>query len=175
MTPPELAADILHAAYMKGDIEGKEVLDLGTGTGVLSIGAALIGADVTAVDKDKKALEIAKNNAEDQQVREFIDFKQSDISNIDGDEHFDTVVMNPPFSVHSESDISFIRKAVELSDAVYTISHPGLRSRIKDFVGNSEHRIEAVESYQIALPATYGFHTEESRETEVDVLITRKT
>lgn len=173
VTPPELAADILHTAYMQGDIEGKKVVDLGTGTGIFGIGAALLGArEVVAVEKDAEALEIARENAEELEVREDIRFVKSDIE--DFDEECGTVVMNPPFSVHSDIDIGFIQKAVKLGDSVYSVSHPGARKSIKDFVANSEHVIQALEEYEISLPPTYGFHTEENRDTEVDVLITSR-
>jgi putative methylase len=172
LTPPELAADILHTAFMQQDLEGKKVLDLGTGTGMLGIGAALLGADVTAVDKDEEALEIAERNAEELEMSEFIEFEHSDIEEVEGT--VDTVVMNPPFSVHSEIGIDFLKKAVEVSDAVYTVSHPGRRKAIKGFLENSNHSLEALEQYKVKLPATYGFHTEEARETEIDVIITRQ-
>jgi len=42
-TPAPLAARLLYHALMKGDIEGKQVCDLGCGTGILAIGAALLG------------------------------------------------------------------------------------------------------------------------------------
>jgi predicted RNA methylase len=83
-------------------------------------------------------------------------------------------LMNPPFSVHSDVGIGFIRKAVEVSEAVYTVSHRGAREGIKDFVASSEHELEVVEEYNVSLPATYGFHTEEGRETKMDVIITRQ-
>lgn len=173
ITPPQLAADILHTAWMQGDIEGKKIIDLGTGTGIFSIGAALLNAEeVIAVDKDEDAIQIAKKNAEDLGVLDQIKFVKSDIE--DFDERGDTVLMNPPFSVHSDIDIGFIKKAVELGNAVYSVSHPGARKSIKDFVANSEHVLEALEEYEISLPPTYGFHTEENRETKIDVLITRK-
>jgi len=174
LTPPQLAADILHTAWMQGNIEGKKVVDLGTGTGIFAIGAALLGAEeVVALDKDEDAIEIAKENAENLGVKEQIRFVRSDIENFE--ENCDTVTMNPPFSVHSDIDISFIQKAVELSGAVYSVGHPGARKAIKDFVENSSHVIEALEEYEISLPPTYGFHTEESRETDIDVLITRRS
>jgi putative methylase len=63
-TPAPLAARLLYHALMKGDIEGKIVCDLGSGTGVLAIGAALLGAaSVKGVDVDKKAVDIARSNA----------------------------------------------------------------------------------------------------------------
>ncbi len=44
-TPAPLAARLLFHALMKGDIKGKKICDLGSGTGVLAIGASLLGAD----------------------------------------------------------------------------------------------------------------------------------
>jgi ribosomal protein L11 methyltransferase len=43
---------------------GRRVLDVGTGTGILAIGAALLGArEVVAVDVDADAVEVASDNA----------------------------------------------------------------------------------------------------------------
>jgi len=172
LTPAQMAADILHTANLNQDLEGKKVADIGTGTGIFAIGAALLGADVKAFDKDRDALDLAEENAENLGMTEYIEFVETDVSDIE--EEFDTVLMNPPFSVHSDIGIDFIRKAVEVSDAVYTVSHPGAREVIKDFVENSNHIITALEEYKVSLPPTYGFHTEEGRETEVDVIITKK-
>lgn len=172
MTPPELAADILHNAYMQGDIEGKEVLDLGTGTGVFAIGAALLGAEVTAVEKDEEALDLAEENAEEAEVLDFIDFHQGDISEIEGE--YDTVLMNPPFSVHSDEGMKFLEKALSLGEKVYSVIYTGNSKAIKDFVEKSAHELLNWENYEISLPATYGFHTEESKDVKVGVLITSK-
>lgn len=47
----------------KLDIEGKNVLDLGCGSGILSIGALLLGAEsTTLVDIDKNSVKIAREN-----------------------------------------------------------------------------------------------------------------
>ena len=56
MTPAPLAARFLFDAFLHGDIEGMKVLDLGCGTGMLSVGAALLGGNVTGVDGDSSAL-----------------------------------------------------------------------------------------------------------------------
>jgi len=47
---------------------GMTVLDLGCGTGVLGIGALLLGAKVYFVESDGSALEIARNNPSKQVV-----------------------------------------------------------------------------------------------------------
>jgi putative methylase len=171
ITPPALAADLIYTAYMQGDIEEKEVVDLGTGTGILGIGAAKIGGEVTAVEKDEDALESARENAEELGAE--VDFIEKDIE--DFTDNTDTVVMNPPFSVHSETGLSFWEKAIELSDAVYGISPRGARDSIKSLVRSSNHKLEGVQEYDIVLPASYGFHTEEGRETPVDLIITRRS
>jgi len=43
-TPSEIAADVLWNAHMNGDLVDKTVADLGSGTGVLGLGAVLLGA-----------------------------------------------------------------------------------------------------------------------------------
>lgn len=169
VTPPDLASDLVFTAYMQGDLEG-EVVDLGTGTGILAIGVALTGSDVKAVEKDEDALEIAKNNAKSVGVFEKINFIQEDAEEFSGS--FDTVLMNPPFSQHSEEGLKFWDKACSISNRVYSISPATGREGIKSFIKSSNHRVIEQSEFRIDLPATYGFHTEESRETLVDLIIT---
>lgn len=168
VTPAELAADMLHAAFMRGDIEGKKVLDLGSGTGILAIGASLLGGKVTAIEKDPGAIEVAKRNAEKLDAE--VEFRQSDIDEFSGS--FDTCVMNPPFSVHSESFRQFLGKAVSVSNAVYSLAPAD--EALKEFLAEHQHELEADESYTISLPATYGFHTRKSEEVEVKLIVTRR-
>src|SRR3989338_8397937 len=60
-TDSEIAASVLWNAYILGDLEGKVIADLGCGTGILGIGALLLGAKkVFFIEVDKKALETAK-------------------------------------------------------------------------------------------------------------------
>lgn len=63
-TSPELTSYIIYAALQNEDIGyGKSVLDLGSGTGMLSIGSAIVGSSsVLLVDCDEGALSIAKEN-----------------------------------------------------------------------------------------------------------------
>ncbi|MFP6719763.1 MAG: 50S ribosomal protein L11 methyltransferase [Candidatus Poribacteria bacterium] len=58
---------------------GETVADIGTGSGILAIVAAKLGAQkIYAVDLDKKAVEIAEENCGHNSVEDIIDVKQMD-------------------------------------------------------------------------------------------------
>ena len=125
-TPPHIAAHLLYGIQSEfGDIEGKNIIDLGCGCGVLSIGCVQLGASsVLAVDIDKQALDVARDNADS---LDSITFLECDIHNLcvgDIPHSVDTVIMNPPFGTQATSngiDRVFIEKALQLSDIVYSM------------------------------------------------------
>lgn len=56
-------------AVEKVDVEGKDILDMGCGSGILGIGAAMLGAkSVTAVDIEENSARIATENAKKNHV-----------------------------------------------------------------------------------------------------------
>ena len=62
-TPPELAAHVVHLADLHGDVDGRTVIDLGTGTGMLALAAALRGpARVVGLELHGDALATAEAN-----------------------------------------------------------------------------------------------------------------
>lgn len=65
-TSAHLAARMVYTAEFEfGDIEGRNVLDLGCGTGMLGIAASILGAGtVTGLDVDDGALRAAAENAD---------------------------------------------------------------------------------------------------------------
>ena len=72
---------------------GGRVLDVGTGSGILSIAAAKLGAGrVTAVDTDPQAVENARQNASLNAVGERMDLYEGSVSAVEGT--FDLVVAN---------------------------------------------------------------------------------
>ncbi|MBN1382986.1 MAG: 50S ribosomal protein L11 methyltransferase [Deltaproteobacteria bacterium] len=69
------------------------VLDVGTGTGILGIASAKLGADrVICVDIDKKAIAIARENAKINEVQTRIRFINRDVATVD--EPFDLIIAN---------------------------------------------------------------------------------
>ncbi|MFB6213856.1 MAG: HemK2/MTQ2 family protein methyltransferase [Candidatus Nanohaloarchaea archaeon] len=78
------------------DLEGKRLLDMGTGSGILAVTSAKKGAEVTAVDVDPEALDDARDHVRQQEVHERITFVESDqFEQVTG--RFDIVVFNPPY------------------------------------------------------------------------------
>lgn len=62
-TDSEIASQILWTAHMSGELDDTTVADLGCGTGILGIGALLLGAKhVFFIDKDNRALDTLKEN-----------------------------------------------------------------------------------------------------------------
>ena len=77
---------------------GLRILDIGTGSGCIAITLAklLPDAKIFALDVSKKALEIAKRNAERNALK--VEFVHADILNFDGfASNFDVIVSNPPY------------------------------------------------------------------------------
>lgn len=73
------------------------LLDMGTGSGCISIALMknMPNAMVKALDISRKALEIAKENANKHQVN--IDFFQADMLALELEQNFDIIVSNPPY------------------------------------------------------------------------------
>lgn len=163
-TPPLLAAEILHFAYMQGDLEDS-VQDLGCGTGILAIGAKLLGARrVVAYDTDQKALEIAKRNAEKFGLD--IEFVLSDITDIK--EHVKTTVMNPPFGARVKGrDRPFLSSALRTSEVIYSIHNRGSLAFIQKFIKPAVITHSYVAKFPIK--RTFDFHKKEKEVIEVEI------
>lgn len=173
LTPSEVATDLIYSAYMQGDIERRKVADLGAGTGMLGIGALLAGGEVLFVEKEQNALELLKSNLESFGFNsERFKIVDKDVNEFDED--VDTVVMNPPFSTHSDLLFDFWGRAFELADSVYGVSHSEGVQSIKNLAEDYSFSLKFKESYKISLPPSYGFHTEQDHEVPINILYFKK-
>jgi len=171
-TPPSAAAALLEAAVAAGDLEDREVLDLGCGTGLLAIGAALEGARaVVGVDSDGEAVERARENA--LRLGVSVRFVSQEVST--WSEAADTVVMNPPFGAQRKrADRPFFERAIALArHAVYAFSSRASRTFIAKSVVDRGARIEVARPVPWELPRTFPHHRKARVPLDVDLWVLR--
>lgn len=171
-TPAPLAARLLFHALMKGDIRGKKICDLGSGTGVLAIGASLLGAEqVQGVDIDKNAIQVAKENAAllDADV-EFIVADVGDATLPARLGYSDTVIMNPPFGAQkAHADRPFIDLALTLAPITYSIFNAGSVQFIETYTAERAEIDEKIGGI-FPIKRTFSFHTQDVQEIGVEIL-----
>ena len=192
---PSIASNILYiAAYANSDINGKTVLDLGCGTGRLSIGASYLGAKtVLGIDIDRLAIKTAVKNSLQADQTEKVQWVIGEINSIVG--RFDTVLQNPPFGVQTrEADRAFLAKALEVGDSVYSLhNHPATNSHLikqlktskgflevspspflEKFVSQHNGIVKCVYAMLMTIPKMFDFHTKLKHDFVVDLYIIKK-
>ena len=173
-TPAGIAADVLWNACALGDIEGLKVVDLGTGTGIFAIGAALLGAiEVVGVDADPQAVEIARVEASKKGLEELTRFISVNIRSFN--EKADTVIQNPPFGAqkahHKEADRLFMSKSLEIAPVVYSFHMLETEEFVKRYFQSSGGLITHRFYYSFPIPHTHNFHQKD--EVRVNVVVLR--
>ena len=102
---PRPETEELVRLIFKEDLDGKEILDIGTGSGCIAISLAknFPNAKVTALDISKDALNVAKENTKLNNVE--VNFINADIFKYKSDKKYDVIVSNPPYVLESEKII----------------------------------------------------------------------
>ena len=163
----EAASELLYLAGFEHDDLNGRVIDLGTGTGRLAIGAVLMGAkEVVGIDIDDQALALAKTNAETAGVQ--VEWTQSEVEKVNG--RFGAVIMNPPYGTRtSHADARFLEKAFRLAPVVYSIHKSATREFLFRFVTRSGWRVDQVRSMRMEIPRLFEFHEKKRATVEVDL------
>lgn len=170
-TPAVVASELLYFAFMNGDLDGS-VIDLGCGTGVLAIGARLLGEDagmdtqkVIGIDSDIRALKVARENASEFDID--VDFICCDVRDVCG--RFDTVIMNPPFGAQEKgNDRPFLDRALEIGQVIYSIHNAGSRSFVEKYIKGRGALTDAV-SMKFPIKHTFKFHRKEIALIDVEL------
>jgi len=164
-TPASVAAQMLFLAAMRGEL-GPTVCDLGCGTGVLAIGAALLGARAIGVDIDRDALATARKNAEMLGVD--VDFICNDVKRLEID-GIDTVIMNPPFGAQkaSQGDRAFLSCAQRIAQNIYSLHNRGSSDFIKKYIFPNE--VQEVYCIPFPLKRCFEFHSQDVKVIEVEL------
>ena len=198
-TTPLLATKLLQVASVEfNDIEEKSVIDLGVGTGVLAIGAKLMGAGhVLGIDVDADALEECKENLEMYDPELEVELCLMDVVELirrydneededeDEDEavsvkrkdyvwpRADTVLTNPPFGTRRKgADVAFLAAAMKMAEtAVYSFHKTSTREYIEKVAVKKlgAKSAKVVAEMKYGLKNQYGHHRKDEVEVFVDV------
>ncbi len=173
-TPPDLAAHIVHVADLRGDIEDRTVIDLGCGTGMLALGAALRGPKrVIGLDIDPAPLSTAREN--ERRVG-----AMTDVAWVRGDataapfapREPTTILMNPPFGAQSGNegaDRAFLETAAEIAAVSYSVHNAGSESFVESFADDNGGTVTDAFAAEFELPRQFDHHADESRSIDTEV------
>lgn len=171
MTPAPLAARLLYDAYLAGDISGCVVCDPGSGTGILAIGAALLGAEqVYGIERDERLVAVAQENAKLLSVDctfvpgELSDFQVS----------CDTVVMNPPFGAQKRhADRPFIDAALRIAPVVYGIFNKDSIPFLSSYI-TGRAAIVGMVAARFPIKRSFSFHKRAVLDIPVEIVCMRR-
>ncbi|WP_229122587.1 METTL5 family protein [Halapricum desulfuricans] len=161
-TPPEVAASLIHTADLQGDIEGRTVVDLGCGTGMLALAAALRGPRrVVGVDLDAAPLATARDNERRVGTTSAVDWVRADATKLPLSVENATVVMNPPFGAqdgNEHADRAFLETASEIATVSYSIHNEGSQSFVESFAADNGGDVTHAFAVELDIPHQFDFH-----------------
>ncbi len=166
-TDSETAASLLWQAYLAENITDKYVLDLGAGTGILGIGALLLGAShVEFIEMDATVYTALKENLAILTEHWEIDitgkwtFTNNNISTCGKTMREDAVVvMNPPFGTQMKhADKLFLTAATKMAPIIYTMHKTTTRNFVQAFTADNNLIISWHENVSYPLKNTLGHH-----------------
>jgi putative methylase len=172
-TPPDLAAHIVHTADLQGDVEDRTVVDLGSGTGMLALGAALRAPErVVGVELDPAPIATAQENERRVAARASVEWVRGDATDPPLRTTDATVVMNPPFGAQAgneHADRDFLAAAASLSRVSYSVHNAGSREFVEAFAADEGGTVTHAFAAEFDLPRQYDHHTAASRTVDAEV------
>jgi putative methylase len=167
-TPADLAAHVVHLADLQGDLS-RPVVDLGSGTGILAIGAALKGARTTGIEVDRAALSIARENARTAGVE--VEWVLADATRLPVCSRNSTVLANPPFGAQNDSvgDRPFLEAAARIGTTSYTVHNGGSQQFVEEFAADNGGTVTHAFRAGFELERAFEFHDADSATVETEV------
>lgn len=174
------AVDIIFfAGFEFNDINQKIIIDLGTGTGRLSIASTFFNPIyIFSIDIDFSALFILKKNIRALHLENKIfpvcaDVKYFNISKSYLPRNLQiTTIMNPPFGVKKKTaDRIFLECAFSFSDIIYSIhlDNKKVHNFISDFVRKNNWLIDFVLPFDMILERSFQFHKYKTKKINVNL------
>lgn len=124
----------------------EEFLEIGPGSGVVSVSMALKGANVTAVDINPDAVKNTIENARIHNVSDRVTVHNGSLYSPLGKQRFDTIFWNTPFGYTENDNITVLEKAV---------FDPGYKST-KEFIEKAKDHLNDRGRLLIGFSSTLG-------------------
>ena len=173
LTPPELAAHLCQVADLQDDLSGETVVDLGTGTGMLAIGASIAEPErVIGVDVDSAAVSVAANNARVLQGRTRPEWVIGDVTRLPLSITDATVVSNPPFGAQDgrrHADRHFLEVARRIGSVSYTIHNQGSEGFVEAYADDNGGRVTHAFAASFPVDHRFEFHTADREVLDVEL------
>jgi len=167
-TDGDLAARWLTDISNFGDLqEGCSVADLGTGNGVLGLGAIALGAGrIVLIEVDRAACETAQHNAINLGFADSVEVTQATIGidtlRLDS---VDLIISNPPWGRQSpKADRPFL-DAMLSARVTSHLMHSAEASHIEPIFEEHGWSVERYGEADFALPAAYSHHSRQRGKT----------
>jgi putative methylase len=180
-TSPEVAASLVHVADQRGDLtaggdhdgdatgrDGREnagttVLDLGTGTGMLALAAALRGPRrVVGVDVDPAPLRTARDNATKVGAPADVAWVVGDATDLPLSLPGRVVVLsNPPFGAqdgNEHADRAFLDQIREVADVSYTVHNTGSEDFVRAYADDHDAAVTDAFAVELDVDKQFDFH-----------------
>lgn len=173
-TPADVAAHLVHLAGVHDDLSGP-VVDLGSGTGVLALGAALAEApSVVGVELDADAIATARENAAgvDLPTGRSPVWVRADATRPPLCLDDATVLSNPPFGArrgNEHADRAFLASAAELATVSYTVHNAGSRTFVESFAADRGGEVTHAFAAAFDVDRQFEFHTDDRRTLDTEV------
>ena len=177
-TSPQVAGEMLHYISQNYELKDYKIADLGCGTGILGIAAALCGCEnVFLFDIDEDALDIARQNVQNLDLENNIQLINVDVNTLRDweslNKYFDIVITNPPFGIRSEkgADVEFLKTSSKIcNNTIFSLHKISTINYLKKFY--TKYGVKNIKSFKIDydLPKTYKFHKKENKKIEVACL-----
>jgi ribosomal protein L11 methyltransferase len=131
-----------------GDLKSKDVLDFGSGSGILSVGAAFLGAKVDSVEIDEMALQSAEECARLNKIEDKIKFSRY---LIEQEKTYDLIVANILMSVLLEFSDKIVEKLTSSSTLILSgLLYENLEPTITAYQQEFQKKFKTRASFTVA-------------------------
>lgn len=170
-TEGNLAAAWLTKIDLGDGFEGKHVLDLGAGNGILGIGAAFLKArHVTMVECDPITVDALQNNIRDVDGTSMCTIIEAmvDGTALNLEQPVDMVIMNPPWGVQTQrADRVFFETIFAMEIPIVHFIHSIDAEHLLPLAHSNGYELHSIYQDDFRLPAAYAHHSKNKASTRI--------